>query len=417
MHSTTGSPEVIRREPIELDVSPLEALNEEDSVASASSCFLGLNPEADQELRLDLPTSENRHHDPITSDLLTNNQLVPIEGFTLGTTGHDGIEGVPSETLPNNIISRSTTPEYSSSTNTTKNGVMSQSLNTRMWYRLEYALEQLAKALEMMVLENSTPWCHSQLYADEMPRAMQDAQACCALYMARNKANEASVFRIIHDRAKDLIAAPLPATSLEALARVQALILYQIIQLFDGDPFAHGATRRNLPDPSATIISLFQHIPKPQISPLSVSCDCWTSWVFEESARRTLAVAILLKMYATLLDWQMPLLCDMGLYCSSAWTVSAHLWKAVDVGEFMAAWREKNRFIATSHEMVHILVKAEPEDIDPCSKILLTTLMGPEEVKKWFHGDDRGVALRTLPSTHYIISTVTRLLTETLPPL
>lgn len=38
---------------------------------------------------------------------------------------------------------------------------------------LQFAIDVLKNAPNMMVLENSTPWCHPQLYKNHMPRAMQ----------------------------------------------------------------------------------------------------------------------------------------------------------------------------------------------------------------------------------------------------
>lgn len=38
---------------------------------------------------------------------------------------------------------------------------------------LQFAIDVLKNAPNMMVLENSTPWCHPQLYKSYMPRAMQ----------------------------------------------------------------------------------------------------------------------------------------------------------------------------------------------------------------------------------------------------
>ena len=38
---------------------------------------------------------------------------------------------------------------------------------------LQFAIDILKDTPRMMVYENQTPWCHSQLYKKYMPRAMQ----------------------------------------------------------------------------------------------------------------------------------------------------------------------------------------------------------------------------------------------------
>jgi len=39
--------------------------------------------------------------------------------------------------------------------------------------RLKYAIEAIRNAPRTMILENHTPWCHPELYTEEMPRAIQ----------------------------------------------------------------------------------------------------------------------------------------------------------------------------------------------------------------------------------------------------
>jgi hypothetical protein len=62
-----------------------------------------------------------------------------------------------------------------------------------------------------------------------------DALAVCSLYLAKNDTNSKFVLRHIRLRAKELLAGPSPGTSLDILSRAQALLLYQIILVFDGD--------------------------------------------------------------------------------------------------------------------------------------------------------------------------------------
>jgi hypothetical protein len=49
--------------------------------------------------------------------------------------------------------------------------------------RLDYATDQLKKAPLQMVSENGTPWCHPQLYEDEMPHLLQ---GCYTTFFAHN---------------------------------------------------------------------------------------------------------------------------------------------------------------------------------------------------------------------------------------
>lgn len=59
--------------------------------------------------------------------------------------------------------------------------------------------------------------------------------AACSLYLAKNDTNSGFVLRHVRLRAKELLSNPSPCTPLEILSRAQALLLYQIILVFDGD--------------------------------------------------------------------------------------------------------------------------------------------------------------------------------------
>lgn len=59
--------------------------------------------------------------------------------------------------------------------------------------------------------------------------------SACALYMAKTPQNNHIIQRSIETRAQELADAPLPDDPLEMLARAQALLLYLIIRVLDGD--------------------------------------------------------------------------------------------------------------------------------------------------------------------------------------
>src|SRR6478752_6041213 len=86
-----------------------------------------------------------------------------------------------------------------------------------------------------------------------------DAHSSCALYMAKNRVNSPIIFRSIESRVNDLLSAPPPITPLDCLAHTQALILYQIIRLYDGDIGARTSAERIIPAIEASAMSLFSY--------------------------------------------------------------------------------------------------------------------------------------------------------------
>lgn len=55
------------------------------------------------------------------------------------------------------------------------------------------------------------------------------------MYIAKNDVNKMMIFRAIDRGATELVQSAQSTAPIELLARTQALLMYQIIRLFDGD--------------------------------------------------------------------------------------------------------------------------------------------------------------------------------------
>lgn len=85
---------------------------------------------------------------------------------------------------------------------------------------------------------NSTPFLHRYLYRDHTPSCILSCFATCVLYTNRTPGNTVMVMQALHSNVRELLAAETSravAMPVEKLARTQALLLYQIIRLLDGD--------------------------------------------------------------------------------------------------------------------------------------------------------------------------------------
>jgi hypothetical protein len=83
--------------------------------------------------------------------------------------------------------------------------------------------------------DSCTPWMHRNLYQDQMPCSMQSCFTVSALYSNMTSSNKTLVFRVLCQSMNELKQQQMTNTPQEKLARAQALFLYQIICLFDGD--------------------------------------------------------------------------------------------------------------------------------------------------------------------------------------
>ncbi|KAL4983376.1 hypothetical protein BDW68DRAFT_181635 [Aspergillus falconensis] len=281
--------------------------------------------------------------------------------------------------------------------------------------RFQYAIDILRNTPRAMVTENQTPWSHGQLYSSGMPKSMQDAYACCALYITKNPVNGPMITAHIHSRYQELTLSPLPTTPSDLLAHTHALLLYQIINLFDAD--LHAAITASSLDTlsisalqsAASLLFSSTHFPpspaqdlginapdsdlNPSILPptLTSPTPFWTLWIFEESARRTILFTLYFIQILRLFRGDKDMKCDGKLGLLHSWYASAYLWHASSTVEFAEAWAEKEHFIVRNVDFSKVLSEAEPGDVDVLGRMLLVTSLGVERVREWFFG--RGAVL------------------------
>lgn len=190
------------------------------------------------------------------------------------------------------------------------------------------------------------------------------------------------------------------AKPVEKLARAQALFLYQVIRLFDGDILLRSQAEKDLPLLQAWLEDLLKmrenigslaelenegaqiQVPvewEVSISPsgylahaMIVSDSRRQHWIFAESLRRTIVMAYaVVKVYELMKhsdDANGP-----GIWGSAqCWTLSRHLWEADSAYEFQRMWREKPPFIINNFSFDEFLKHGRGEDVDEFAEILLS---------------------------------------------
>lgn len=80
-----------------------------------------------------------------------------------------------------------------------------------------------------------------------MPSSIRTCFTASALYSNITSSNKTSVFKVLCESLNELKRQQLIDTPQEKLARVQALFLYQIIGLFDGDVILRSNADKNMP--------------------------------------------------------------------------------------------------------------------------------------------------------------------------
>ncbi|KAL4795169.1 hypothetical protein BDV19DRAFT_363743 [Aspergillus venezuelensis] len=277
-------------------------------------------------------------------------------------------------------------------------------LSELMESRFRYAIDTLKDVPRMMVGENQTPWSHPQLYMNGMPRVMQDAYACCALYITKNAINAPIITSHIHSRLREITLSSIPTSPPELLAHTHALLLYTIMHLFDTDlAAANGYSSldtlsMSALESSASLLFSTTHFPPPIdkensniATNLTPTPNFWPLWLTEESARRTILFSFYFLQIFRLFRGDENMKCDGKLGLLHSWYSSAYLWNAPSATEFALAWSEREHFIVRNVDFGQVLNEATPDDVDVFGRMLLVTSQGVKKVREWFWG--RGAIL------------------------
>lgn len=164
-----------------------------------------------------------------------------------------------------------------------------------------------------MADHNATLFMHRSLYLESMPSCIFECFSACLMYAKRSESNTGMVLRTIQTSAQSLIdkeASNTAPTPTQQLSRTQALFMYEVIRLFDGDVFLRAQGEKDLPLLQQWIQDLCcirdnlggQEGQPAQTAPdwkvtlsfhriLGRSLPASQQWIFDESLRRTVFVA------------------------------------------------------------------------------------------------------------------------------
>ncbi|KAI0441458.1 hypothetical protein F4803DRAFT_418954 [Xylaria telfairii] len=258
---------------------------------------------------------------------------------------------------------------------------------------LYYLLNRVKGFVGEMAAKNVTPFIHERLYHHCKPQCIISCFTTCVLYSNRTPANTAMAMRALSGNARELVDAEvcrLISTPIEKLARSQALFLYQIIRLFDGDVALRAQGEKDM-ELLKTWLSELCHIRDnlgdlAQLEYASVREQSpveWEKWIFAECVRRTIVIAYgVVGLYELLKD---PEYMDpLGTWsCAHRWTLGRSLWDASSSAEFQRAWRDTPHFVIANFAFDNFLENGKGEDVDEFAEILLNAYMGADVMKEF----------------------------------
>ncbi|KAJ5998537.1 hypothetical protein N7451_006347 [Penicillium sp. IBT 35674x] len=211
-------------------------------------------------------------------------------------------------------------------------------------------LRNIKRYPQMFVSSRNTPFIHSRLYDVYLPDTIQDAFTALAAYGTKTSETEDLIFRILESKTTSLVAQDHHTSTMpQLLAAVHALMLFQIIQLFDGD-----IRQRSLAEQHMDTLRIWAFQLQVRTGEL-IPALTWQDWILAESARRTIIFAMLIEgVYLTLKTGSCPNVKAMSvlpftsettlwdLSTSASWLAKSDQLRSETVlyGDFTKGWHE-----------------------------------------------------------------------------
>lgn len=262
---------------------------------------------------------------------------------------------------------------------------------------LRHFVDQVQGWRRQWVSKGSCPFIHAQLYQETgMPTCLKAAFASTAAYGTKTPATETIVLDVVDESAKMLLAAngdgDLCLT--QHLSRTQALLMYEIIRLFDGDirsraqaevdlntlmDWAQDLWDKTQGQPSVELLNGQGSLKPAEIYRSDVQA-VWRAWYISESIRRTYLVAKFIRgIFLTFKEGCAP--CPGGILFSPR----KGLWEATSPYTWAECLATDHLSAVGSTSLSNLFVCARPADVDEFTLAVLVASEGMEKCERWAH--------------------------------
>ncbi|KAK6069483.1 alcohol dehydrogenase GroES-like domain-containing protein [Seiridium cupressi] len=232
--------------------------------------------------------------------------------------------------------------------------------------QINFCIDQFQSFIPQLVQQNQLPFIHPASFQDAPPVVYQDLLGLSAMYCQKSLQNRAVIFSMLDSRIDSLVNSSKTSSwsTKDYLVGVQALIMYQIIRLFDGDIRQRASAERQ----SGTLEDWTLHL-QSSINLLYEDCSnesLYKCWIFVESARRTILMSILLQaLYSSLKDGfctSVPRMAYLPVTVNGAlWSVPEETWWQFTLGsggdlmtyhDFTVMWNEGQPLYTDIYETI-----------------------------------------------------------------
>lgn len=259
--------------------------------------------------------------------------------------------------------------------------------------------------LKEWVDQGSNPFIHSQLYKKRFPRSIQDAFTVLSSYLSRNPATEDMIFRIMEERSSEIVEGlnrPQPEPHLDTfdhICRVQALLIYSFIRLFNGDIRQRYLAEQQLPilrlwtnqmlttatnaaqDGTLLLSNLIEPGESGQnMGTLQERLEklLWHAWILSESLRRTWLVSqAVYSIYITMQTRELE--CPGGVM----FTTRRGVWEAESAFAWTKMCAERSVGFMHRNDTERVLVEETPGEVDQFGLAVMELDFGLEKIQRW----------------------------------
>lgn len=268
--------------------------------------------------------------------------------------------------------------------------------------------------LQQWVDTGTNPFIHKWLYAAHFPRCIQDAYLALSCYLRKTTTNERVVAQIFEDRATQLLqdyavasdetregqtgAVPVVSDSLEHIARVQALLLYQFIGLYDGDIRMRHLAESHIPVLYSWVQQMFEHYSKTTYAGSTLDSQtirdlasfdsvesfvrnsdhfAWYEWITAETIRRTTIIACGVQTLYIVLQQGGTIPCQKNIL----YTPNKGLWEAESSMDWEKLCSETDATLVQTADSNQVLTTLGPAGVDDFAMLILQIQTGMTGMK------------------------------------
>ena len=247
---------------------------------------------------------------------------------------------------------------------------------------MEFCVTQFRKWPALWLSDRKAPFIHPRLYKS-LPKPLEEAYSACAIYATKNDVNFNIAMATIENKANALLHAPVTAASnpLEHLAAVQALVIFQIIRLFDGDIRQRAQAEAIEPVIIRWTDELCAKSTNETINLSAATAGSWREWLFAESLRRTVIISLMVRGIYALVKVGY---CDHGHEVTKlSFTTQTDLWAADSLAEWTRERQKRDTLWIEQMKFGRLLEKSKVRDVDELGFVMMVVYNGKDEVDLW----------------------------------